>query len=669
MEEILNQIVMGFFIIKKIEILPECSIKIRKNLKPGSYPFASNLERGFFGQNITVQAIVGMNGSGKSSLLEIMFRMINNFFALLTCETEYYKQSKLCLVSGIHADLFFSADDNESILSIRDLCAAFSNNELNIRLGKSSKKYFPKHILLSKISAIMIERISKDFFYTVVTNYSLQAYISDDYKNEKVFQYNQHLKKWEPSHNQTWLDNLYHKNDSYLTPINLNPFRENGCINMNDETQLTMSRVTSLLIEFKRRDEDFISGYELKNIEYVFSKAKVVNQFDSVGERESISSKYNRILKLFRLACSPAYPLSYANIILNGFRINKKQLETADDIIIAACLYVVNQVLSIASRHPYYSRFSHLSTPSNSLILTTSKSEKTQVKYLTKQVRHDRSHISFKVWQAVNFIKNGLNNNDLSFLHKKFTYQEYVTKLGFKDIDYSIYERIHILPPSFFIEDIKLYKKEGGKCVSVVPFRKLSSGERQFLFSTSCIIYHLMNLRSVRKGQPIYRNYNVVLDEVEICFHPEYQRTFLKDFIFLIHRSGIVDRCGINILLTTHSPFILSDIPQSNILYLENGTCMYPNTYKNPFAANVNDILYQDFFMKNGFMGALAQQKIKKLINFLSTYYSDNREVNMEISENLIDLVGDPLLKSRLISLLNSFYLRNPELRSKKSNR
>lgn len=660
---------MGFFIINKLEILPECSSRICKNLKPGSYPFADDLERGFFGKNITVQAIVGMNGSGKSTLLEIMFRMINNFFALLTCETDYYEQTRLCLIGGIHADLYFSVDDENSVLSVRDLSVAFTNKEFKIRMGKSSKKFFPEHIILSRISPLKIERISKEFFYTIVTNYSLQAYISDDYRNENAFQYDPRYRKWIPTHNQIWIDNLFHKNDSYVTPINLNPFREKGCINMSEETQLTMSRVTSLLIEFKRMNQVFIAGYELKSIEYVFSKAKVVNRFERWHEGESISSKYKRILELFRLACSPTHPSSCANIILSSFRINVEKLEKADDIIIAAGLYVVDQVLYIASSYPNYSNYLHLGSPSNSTSISTSKSDRTQIKHLAKKVRDDRSHISFTVWQAVNFIKYSLNKTDLSFLHKKFTYQSYVEKLGFKDIDNSIYDRVQILPPPIFIEEIKLNKKDGDMAVGVVPFRKLSSGERQFLFTTSCVIYHLMNLRSVRKNQPIYRNYNVVLDEVEICFHPEYQRTFLKDFIMLIHRAGISDKCGINILLTTHSPFILSDIPQSNILYLEDGIRMYPDTFKNPFAANVNDILYQDFFMKNGFMGALAQQKIKRLISFLSSYNSDNRELNMELAENLIDLVGDPLLKSRLTSLLNSFYLRNPELKSQKRKR
>ena len=257
---------------------------------------------------------------------------------------------------------------------------------------------------------------------------------------------------------------------------------------------------------------------------------------------------------------------------------------------------------------------------------------------------------------------------DLSFLYKTFTYQDYENKLALHNPEMSVYDRLHILPPSFFAEEVMLERKEEGKTKGmIIPLRKLSSGERQFLFTTSCVIYHLMNLRSVRKDRPKYRNYNVVLDEVEICFHPEYQRTFLRDLILLINRTGITDKCGINILMTTHSPFILSDIPQTNILYLEDGKRRHHEDFKKPFAANVNDILYQDFFMKKGFMGALAQHKILRLVKFLSSEEVTRESYDMELADRLIEKVGDPLLKSKLVSLLNSFYTKHPELRDQQA--
>lgn len=655
---------MAFFIIKSIVIHPECDVKIRKNLKPDIYPLSGDLERGFYGQNISVQAIVGMNGSGKSSLLELMFRMINNFAAQLFRDVDCAVADKLVLVRNIYADLYYAVDNVEGKLSVNDLDVTLEYGSEKWTIGEVSELYHPECRDLSIDSSEVVRKIAGHLFYTIVTNYSLQAYLADDYRDEHVMKFHNKKKEWQRTSGQVWIDSLFHKNDGYMTPINLNPYRNKGVIDMQTETQLTMYRVTALLIEFQRMGQDYISGYQLNTIKYTFNKDKIVGQYKNTAKRESLTAKYTRYLSLFRQACDPSNPDSYANLILGNFQIDNKDVKDTDDILIAARLYLVNKVLTIAASYPSYARFSRLTDPWNAFVLICDKDKRGQVKRMAKKVRDDKSHVSFKVWQVCNFIKNASILADLSFLKKKFTYNEYEDRLDLHNPELSVYDRLKILPPSFFNEEIFLEHCDNGKRGSIVPLRKLSSGERQFLFTTSCVIYHLMNLRSVRKGRPRYRNYNVVLDEVEICFHPEYQRTFLKDFIMLINRTGITDKCGINILLTTHSPFILSDIPQSNILYLENGERKDSSSFKNPFAANVNDILLQDFFMKKGFMGAIAQQKILKLIRFLTMEEVNRTDIDMELAHSLISKVGDPLLKGKLESLVRDFCRRHPELRN-----
>lgn len=83
------------------------------------------------------------------------------------------------------------------------------------------------------------------------------------------------------------------------------------------------------------------------------------------------------------------------------------------------------------------------------------------------------------------------------------------------------------------------------------------------------------------------------------------------------------------------------------MLYLEDGHVVDKSYMQNPFAANVNDILRQNFFLKNGFMGEFAKQKILKAIDDYNKKKLDSDEAN-----ELVNLIGEPLLKDRLSEVI-----------------
>lgn len=650
------------FVVKKIVIHEGCEPKIMKNLKPVEYRFTDYRFPTFYGSNITVNALVGENGSGKSSLLELMFRMVNNFSAVLYRKVKREAAEPLYYVMGIKASLHFECDGKEGVLTCNDDEISFSDgDQIRVQYGVLGRITLGDYTSLLNVDDKQIHTIASRFFYTIVTNYSLQSYVSDDFRDERIMTYISSKDggegKWKYAIGNCWIDSLFNKNDGYMCPITLNPYRNNGVIDMRKESSFTLERISALLIEYHRMSKQYLEGYDLNYISYRYDYNKVLKGFDD--RVKSGKTRLKLLIEDFKVACSEENNRSVANAILTVF---SSRFEVPDSTLLwVSRFYLVSKVLYIANRYPSYTKYAKLGGVEKALIKKVTNAEFQKYKNLARAVKKDESHISLKVHQTYNFLLRLHNVVDYTVFLRPFKYDFYERELKLSIKDKSVSQRAQILPPPYFKPSIILWDKRKGKRKSV-PFNKLSSGEKQFFYTTSAITYHMLNLRSITEGRPVYRQFNIVLDEVEICFHPEYQRTFVQNFLRIIKSLGNMDRCGVNILMTTHSPFILSDILQSNILYLENGIPSIGSSKQNPFASNVNDILHQSFFLRNGFMGSISQRMYSRLVNFLKND-KIKQDYNLEHVEFMIGLTGDPLLKMHIISLYEQFLQRHPELR------
>ena len=101
--------------------------------------------------------------------------------------------------------------------------------------------------------------------------------------------------------------------------------------------------------------------------------------------------------------------------------------------------------------------------------------------------------------------------------------------------------------------------------------------------------------------------------------------------------------CAFNIIIVTHSPFILSDIPKENILYLDKGKTQDREMFISPLAANISDILYQSFFLRNGFIGEWARTKINEILKKKVSWWQLSKEELV-----FIESLGDEYLKKQV---------------------
>ena len=138
-----------------------------------------------------------------------------------------------------------------------------------IHLKKNGDVIKPFEIKSSPvISDEEIKNLAEGFFYTVVTNYSLQSFVSSNYICDTLV-YNRDLNIDDDSKNvdnfglttelpvnarksAIWIDRIFHKNDGYVRSIVLNPYRSNGIINMEVEKLLAQDRLIAFLIDGKK---------------------------------------------------------------------------------------------------------------------------------------------------------------------------------------------------------------------------------------------------------------------------------------------------------------------------------------------------------------------------------------------------------------------------------
>ena len=97
----------------------------------------------------------------------------------------------------------------------------------------------------------------------------------------------------------------------------------------------------------------------------------------------------------------------------------------------------------------------------------------------------------------------------------------------------------------------------------------------------------------------------------------------------------------------THSPFVLSDFPKGNVLYLKDGRMDDECERRNTFAQNISVLLNQDFFLDN-FIGAFAKEKVNSWIDRVLDAKPFSLKEYKEL-KSFTSNIGDELIKNILL--------------------
>ncbi|HDR7676641.1 TPA: AAA family ATPase [Bacillus wiedmannii] len=208
-------------------------------------------------------------------------------------------------------------------------------------------------------------------------------------------------------------------------------------------------------------------------------------------------------------------------------------------------------------------------------------------------------------------------------------------------------------------EVLKLYED---LCISnelfTFSWRDMSSGEKALLNIYSRF-YDISNRREI-VNQP-EEDLIILIDEGEVYLHPHWQGNLLNSLIEFLpnifkNKKGSRQR-NIQIILTSNSPFLVSDLPSANIIFLrkeQTQTIVMEDLeeYQRTFAANIHSLLAHSFFMEDGVTGSFAKRKINEIIHMLINEDIVTIFENEEKIEKTINLIGEPVIRNKLLQML-----------------
>lgn len=149
----------------------------------------------------------------------------------------------------------------------------------------------------------------------------------------------------------------------------------------------------------------------------------------------------------------------------------------------------------------------------------------------------------------------------------------------------------------------------------------------------------------------------LLVDELESGMHLEWSRRLIQ--ILIDNLSEILGDEGkgrkIQLIFTTHSPYMLSDIKPGNVIMIEkNQETGYSEgkVLQNTFAKNIQEIMKENLI--DNIYGDFALAKINSMIERLNG--EEEQEGNEEELLKEIHLISEPILRNKLLEMYDKKY-------------
>lgn len=279
------------------------------------------------------------------------------------------------------------------------------------------------------------------------------------------------------------------------------------------------------------------------------------------------------------------------------------------------------------------------------------------IDYHTDEITSNRG----LVWQIGSDIRDLFHllgkMDDKYFTDTEFTIPVMDIDVNGKTVMRDVFERMEQYRP----DQIGVFTE----CLLPYHWSYVSSGEYQYAKIWGVLEEYGVRVKMMTQGQKyseaIQPNLILLLDEPENYMHPEMCRTFIRNLNVLLSKRN--PNTELQVLISTHSPFMLSDVMASQVIkmdYDENGKCVISESKKPYYAANIHSIMADGFFLEYT-IGEQAriflEDKFKLLqrLTCMNRNHSSSEKEELTMIRSLIPNIGDALIRHCFCMMLEKF--------------